>query len=591
MKKQLEQAHTPAKTTTNTGGKDGKALLPPAYDVAAPSLVSIQRKKKEDDDLKKKKPLQRKAKEEDLKKKKPVQRKKKEDDLKKKKPLQRKVQPGTSSLPIDAHDSPLEKEADAVAEQIVRRMSASSDEKSTPLTTSGISRSAAGSASGGLYAPAHVASALETTKGQGQSLPDPLRTEMEGVIGADLSGMRIHTDAKAAELSEAVNAQAFTYGGDVYFNAGKYQPGTVEGRRLLGHEVGHVGQAEGKKTQTIVKRTEGSQEKDKNHTEDTNIILDRLKNNCGQLSNFPSFLESYIQDTIKFQYKMRDLLSVFNENYRLAFDNFERVITSAKLEAKNEQEWIDIISGILIGTTIGMMLPEGGSFPSRVSIGIIGESIESGLSSSLTPEISGINIKNDEYSPELINSKVWRKLSQIYQFSNSVLDLRLVTGISFQLRDSEWLIGQYELLKVGHSEFNKKSLFAFYSDRNKEFDHFKVIQKYFELKNLTIKKGLKALEKLPPISASEIEQIIWVLWISSISEENSNWLDLQAIENYLHGKIGILGEGKLLNVNFGTDIFSITTKEDELEAIAAAKAKREEYIFKFKKSMGPNMVK
>lgn len=243
MQKQLEQVKTPARTSTTRKGKNGQSLVPPAYDVATPGIMPIQRKKKEDDDLKKKKPLQRKAKEEDLKKKKPLQRKKKaEDDLSKKKPLQRKAQPGASSIPIDAPDSPLEKEADTVAKQVVRRMSASGDEKAAPLTPSGISRSATGSAAGSLYAPAHVASALETSKGEGQPLPNPLRTEMEGVIGSDLSGVRIHADSKAAELSEAVNAQAFTYGQDIYFNQGKYQPGSMDGRRLLGHEVGHVGQ-------------------------------------------------------------------------------------------------------------------------------------------------------------------------------------------------------------------------------------------------------------------------------------------------------------------------------------------------------------
>lgn len=225
MKKQINIPKNEYKAITHV--RNGKKNQPPTYGLDVAYLRAIKRKKKDDEDLKKKKPLQRKT---------------KEEDLKKKKPILRKAQPGGSSLLIDAPNSPLEKEADVIAEQIVQRMSASADEKPAPLTTSGISRSAAGSAAGSLYAPAHVASALETTKGQGQPLPNPLRTDMEGVIGSDLSGVRIHTDSKAVELSEAVNAQAFTYGQDVYFNAGKYQPGSMEGLMLLGHEVGHAGQ-------------------------------------------------------------------------------------------------------------------------------------------------------------------------------------------------------------------------------------------------------------------------------------------------------------------------------------------------------------
>jgi hypothetical protein len=37
-----------------------------------------------------------------------------------------------------------------------------------------------------------------------------------------------------------VSAQAFTHGGDVYFNAGKYDPGSADGQRLLAHELTHV---------------------------------------------------------------------------------------------------------------------------------------------------------------------------------------------------------------------------------------------------------------------------------------------------------------------------------------------------------------
>lgn len=257
MAKELQQKGVSSKSASQTGGKNGKSLSPPAYGVAMPGKISIQRKKKEDEDLKKKKPVQRKAKEDDLKKKKPLQRKKKEeDDLKKKKPIQRKAKPGDSALLIDAPDSPLEKEADAIAEQVVQHFSAPGS-RNTARSQAPISRaSAAAGGTGALPAPPYLASELEASRGQGQSLPGHLRSEMEGVIGTDLSGVRIHTDVKAAALSEAVNAQAFTYGQDVYFNAGMYQPGLVEGRRLVGHELGHVGQSLNNSVEFSIKKND-----------------------------------------------------------------------------------------------------------------------------------------------------------------------------------------------------------------------------------------------------------------------------------------------------------------------------------------------
>jgi len=56
----------------------------------------------------------------------------------------------------------------------------------------------------------------------------------------DLSGVRIHTDGKAAESARAMNALAYTVGHDVVFGAGQYQPTTSAGRSLLAHELTHV---------------------------------------------------------------------------------------------------------------------------------------------------------------------------------------------------------------------------------------------------------------------------------------------------------------------------------------------------------------
>ena len=63
---------------------------------------------------------------------------------------------------------------------------------------------------------------------------------MESKFGHDFSQVRVHTDARAAESTRAVNALAYTVGRNVVFGAGQYEPGTSEGRRLLGHELTHV---------------------------------------------------------------------------------------------------------------------------------------------------------------------------------------------------------------------------------------------------------------------------------------------------------------------------------------------------------------
>ncbi len=75
---------------------------------------------------------------------------------------------------------------------------------------------------------------------RGQPLDSATCAFMESRFGHDFSHVRVHTDAKAAESAHAVNALAYTVGGDIVLAAGQYAPGSVEGRHLLAHELTHV---------------------------------------------------------------------------------------------------------------------------------------------------------------------------------------------------------------------------------------------------------------------------------------------------------------------------------------------------------------
>ena len=74
----------------------------------------------------------------------------------------------------------------------------------------------------------------------GAALPDSTRAFMEPRFGHDFTNVKIHTDSQAAELSQSVNARAFTVGGDIFFNHGEYQPGNRRGQELLAHELTHA---------------------------------------------------------------------------------------------------------------------------------------------------------------------------------------------------------------------------------------------------------------------------------------------------------------------------------------------------------------
>lgn len=74
----------------------------------------------------------------------------------------------------------------------------------------------------------------------GNPLERSTLTFMEPRFGHDFSQVRIHADAKAASSARAVNALAFTVGHDIVFGKEQYAPHTVNGQKLLAHELTHV---------------------------------------------------------------------------------------------------------------------------------------------------------------------------------------------------------------------------------------------------------------------------------------------------------------------------------------------------------------
>ncbi len=74
----------------------------------------------------------------------------------------------------------------------------------------------------------------------GVALDTSTKNFMESRLDYDFGGVRIHTDEKAARSADSVNALAYTVGNDVMFGPGQYQPSTLQGRRLLAHELTHV---------------------------------------------------------------------------------------------------------------------------------------------------------------------------------------------------------------------------------------------------------------------------------------------------------------------------------------------------------------
>lgn len=146
-------------------------------------------------------------------------------------------------LEISQPGDPWEREADRVAEQVVRMPA--DDLPGAPLPVR--RRTPPGSASR-KEAPgdalrersASVTGHPVANLGRGAPLPHRERGFFEPRFGHDFQEVRIHTGGRAADAARALSARAFTVGRDIVFGAGEYAPGDGRGRRILAHELTHV---------------------------------------------------------------------------------------------------------------------------------------------------------------------------------------------------------------------------------------------------------------------------------------------------------------------------------------------------------------
>ncbi|GEM_PF-870113 len=148
-----------------------------------------------------------------------------------------------AKLRMNRPGDPFEREADRVAEQVMRmpglvlqRQEDEEEEEEFLQAKPLIQRRVSGEAGGGAAPPI----VHDVLRSPGRPLDSSTRRFMEARLGHDFSQVRIHADGQAAASAQAVNARAFTVGRDVVFGPGEYAPGSWEGQRLLAHELVHV---------------------------------------------------------------------------------------------------------------------------------------------------------------------------------------------------------------------------------------------------------------------------------------------------------------------------------------------------------------
>ena len=151
-------------------------------------------------------------------------------------------------LMVNSPDDKYEREADLVADQVMRM-----PQPQLPGTCPKCANKKVGQdqiqtkrdRSAGPHEAEVPSGVHEVLRSQGQPMDEATRTFYEPRFGRDFSNVRVHTDSRASESAQAIDAKAYTFGNQIVFGTNRYQPHTSDGRRLLAHELTHVVQQGG----------------------------------------------------------------------------------------------------------------------------------------------------------------------------------------------------------------------------------------------------------------------------------------------------------------------------------------------------------
>ena len=275
-----------------------------------------------------------------------------------------------AKLAIGASNDPLEQEADRIADQVLAGPA--------PLVSSGapprIQRFAAQPTGSVNTAPASVERVLTSP---GRPLEPALEQDMGQRFGHDFSRVRVHAGAAAEQSAREVNAHAYTVGQDIVFGAGRFAPGTLEGRRLIAHELTHVVQRSG---------SDGVRAGQNNGNRGLSPIPRHaaasllLRQPAGTAYGFDEYDKDFVRGTqtspTSTQYELseqvwkslfafsaranselprvRKSVDGFLKRYDAAYATFTARLSAAQKEAAAREKLANVMMGLVIGTGVGL---------------------------------------------------------------------------------------------------------------------------------------------------------------------------------------------------------------------------------------------
>jgi hypothetical protein len=291
------------------------------------------------------------------------------------------------------------------------------------------------------------------------------------------------------------------------------------------------------------------------------------------------YAQTYITDGLVIADAAKTKLAETASRYKTGYDNHQRVMRRAEEQAKDQEALAGILIGIGIGVTAGMIggavLGAGASAGTRLLVEFVTEVGEAGgvavagkAIDRPTPFVgAGID-------PVAMTVAQYEKIVALYR--GLAETGRQALNLPLFLSRVQYLAGQVRLLEAGvKADLPLDRIQAEYTKAS-AIEASGLGSVHYPLGPL---RELQAELQAKPIpEVRSMEQDIWVAWIASleveVDEETVSYhghdvLDIDEIEDYLHGDIGVLGSGGIL----GVDTREVWDTDKEIQAIKRASSR------------------
>jgi hypothetical protein len=346
---------------------------------------------------------------------------------------------------------------------------------------------------------------------------------------------------------------------------------------LTAHELTHVVQQTGEVQTALLQRTPRRE-----LVRELSNKLPLMQTNARLVDAHYNLGSAYVDLSVVNTDLISTKLRIFSLNYDRAYSNYSRVIGQGRAEAQNQTLWrgifLGIGTGVLAGITAAYIAPATAAGWFSLTLAEAGSAagssfLQAAASSAIAFTLSdaitarGSDLQPGGLSPDVLRSNIWQHVASMYR--GAFATNRVLANLHRYSVSLEQLIAEMRVqIAGGASQYSAEDIRRAANIMNGRIDGMRSVFDELIQKSTAMSTFSNSVSSYNPNQpgVEQMEKDIWLMWMGTLTDDESDILDLDSIENHL-ASIGILGSSGVLGVDFG----DYTSEEDELAALAAAR--------------------